>query len=105
MRRQPRPQTAAFVWDLLSSKSSNFPPKWYSVQKQILDGPQELMGRAHSPLRGADTTLNTLILKTVTMGPGLFKVWELKRGIRVFLIQLILWAKSKALGRSTSSSL
>lgn len=52
----------------MSSKSSNFPPKWYSLQKQILDGRQELMGRTHSPLRGADTMLNTIIVKTITMG-------------------------------------
>ncbi len=80
MRRQPRPQTAAFVWDLLSSKSSIYPPKWCSLQKQILDGPQELMGRAQSPLRGADTMLNTLIVKTVTLGSRLVQGVRTEKG-------------------------
>jgi hypothetical protein len=64
----------------LSSKSSNFPPKGYSLQKQILDEPQELMGRAHSPLRGADTMLNILIVKTVTMGSRLVQGVRTEKG-------------------------
>lgn len=61
-------------------KSSNFPPKWCSLHKQILDGPQELMGRAHSPLRGADTMLNTVIVKTVTMGSRLVQDVRIEKG-------------------------
>ncbi len=38
------------------------------------------MGRAQSPLRGADTMLNTLIVKTVTLGSRLVQGVRTEKG-------------------------